>query len=296
MKQPNILYKYMPSSYEKEPKTEDGYIKCLDNGMVKYSSISDLNDPHEFMPFTFSSNYHEGLKNDREKELSAITNRKCSRAEKKKWKQLIYIKYRDLLNAINDKDPEMDSKIYRDLQERRKKNWGLFCLSETWQSLVMWHFYADSQSGVCIGWDANCSIFQKSATELPGNDYGFLSLGKVEYVETTEKAKVDVFTGTHDRRTFFIKYHEWSYEREWRSIVRWDAFKQEAEAKSNPKAGLIHLGVELIKEIIVGSKCPPIVKHKAAKFGLLQGIPVYSMILGNDHFGARRELIGDFER
>jgi ribosomal protein L30E len=54
--------------------------------------------------------------------------------------------------------------------------------------------------------------------------------------------------------------------------------------------------VELIKEIIVGSKCPPIVKHKAAKFGLLQGIPVYSMILGNDHFGARRELIGDFER
>jgi hypothetical protein len=260
--------------------------------MVKYSSIADLNDPHEFMPFTLESNFRQLLVEDRVKKLADIDKMKLSREEKKKLKAPIYSQCRNLQSVIDSNTSELDNQIYLELRKRREKNWGVFCLSDTWQSLVMWHFYAAAHTGVCIGWDGNCSIFQKGTTECPGNDAGFFPLRKVEYISNSEKTKVNVCTSAIDSRAFFIKHLEWSYEHEWRSIVRWDALEEGLAARSQKDASLIHMGVNSIKEIIVGTSCHPLAKQKAVKFGELHGVPVYSMALSTQHFGARRLLLG----
>lgn len=289
MDRPSILYKYMPSTYEEAPKTEDDYIRCLDNGMVKYSSIAALNDPHEFMPISFATDYHVGLEVKKMRHLDAINKMRISPREKARREEDICWRFELLQAAIEKQDPGMDHEIYRALYNTKVRKYGVFCLSETWQSLVMWHFYADSQSGVCIGWDSGLPIFQEGTAKRPGNDHGFFPLGKVEYVDNIEKEKMDVFTYVPDSKSMFTKHDDWSYEREWRSIVRWPSISYEVAQAANQQAGLIHLGTDSIREIIVGGKCPTVAKQKAAKFGKLHGIPVFSMALSTEHFGARRE-------
>lgn len=78
------------------------------------------------------------------------------------------------------------------------------CFSETWESIPMWSYYADSHKGVCIKYDfslldASDSRFEKI---IP-------SLHKVWYSEQR-------FADAKDTFAPFVKSLQWAHEQEWR--------------------------------------------------------------------------------
>ena len=78
------------------------------------------------------------------------------------------------------------------------------CFSETWESIPMWSYYADSHKGVCMKYDfalldASDSNFEKIIS----------SLHKVWYSEHR-------FVDRNDTFAPFIKSLQWAHEQEWR--------------------------------------------------------------------------------
>lgn len=87
----------------------------------------------------------------------------------------------------------------------QKRKFGkVACFSETWESIPMWSYYADSHKGVCVKYEFSL---------LDRNDITYknicASLQKVWYSQKR-------FMDSKNEFTPFVKSLEWSHEQEWR--------------------------------------------------------------------------------
>jgi hypothetical protein len=115
--------------------------------------------------------------------------------------------------------------------ESVKSTKGIFCLSETNDSVLMWSHYAEKHSGICI---------EMGVPEISN------SAVKVNYVE--ELPTLNFFE--HDQEdlaklVLLSKQKQWAYEREWRIID--PAFP----------SGLHRLNKTVVSAIIFGSAISP---------------------------------------
>ena len=87
----------------------------------------------------------------------------------------------------------------------QKREFGkVACFSETWESIPMWSYYADSHKGVCMKYEF--SLLDKSDITCKNICE---SLQKVWYSQHR-------FLDTENGFTPFVKSLEWSHEQEWR--------------------------------------------------------------------------------
>ncbi len=120
------------------------------------------------------------------------------------------------LSALNDPyeylHMETDNYLARvTLQERKKRanrEYGLLCFSASYSSPVQWAHYAESHSGICLGFDIpETSLIKIQYTEerTPGSEFkNSLDLKGVDFV----------------KQMLSKKHAHWRYEEEHRMLVR----------------------------------------------------------------------------
>lgn len=224
------LYKYYP------PETA---ALVLSNRKVRFSPIRAFNDPFElytfpnqiFSPFDFGYSLANHI-------LEVIKTEEELKGSDPLSESLIAVieQFRKgLIKGISAQEFAMNAgvKIAKKrfitepsqetlkIMQRLANIFGAFCLSEKFDSLLMWAHYAQNHEGVVIGIDPNevGTDFNSLAPvhytkSYPTNDDPNLAaaryLGRASYADISgEKALIN---------WFFSKSEEWSYEFEWRAI------------------------------------------------------------------------------
>lgn len=81
---------------------------------------------------------------------------------------------------------------------------GLFCLSELWNSILMWSHYGDAHKGVCVCFDLA--------------DYFDCNIFPVTYQKNYSNYKFGPNIGDFVQRVLLTKSYDWKYEKEHRVI------------------------------------------------------------------------------
>lgn len=203
---PRIVYKYLDSI---------GGRLALHESTIKYTSILHFNDPFECRFGDFSPDDVKRFVEDFE----------IAKTDRDQWKAFCNA-HADFIPAGSSERELMRHQTTEQLLQYVKsfslqaqpfvhsgvaKTLAIASFSERKDSLLMWSHYAQQHKGLVIGYDTNCfhSI-------LPDGD----SLSPVSYVDKRVAMPLssDVPWGTLDQLTT-TKFHDWSYEHEWRSVV-----------------------------------------------------------------------------
>ncbi|MQA37841.1 DUF2971 domain-containing protein [Rugamonas aquatica] len=130
------------------------------------------------------------------------------------------------------------------------KDWhnqiGIICTGRHWKSPVMWAHYANSHSGVCLGFDVPDKVAHQVvyAPERP-------------ILKLNPKLPLNGITEDILKTMLMTKYAQWSYEEEWRLSYKL--------TDPDPVNGCYYIpfGEHLtLREIIIGARC----KHSAIDF------------------------------
>lgn len=102
--------------------------------------------------------------------------------------------------------------INKILDEHRKRinKFGIYCLSEDPESILMWSHYADENKGICLE-------FQRT----PYNLLGSPATKRVDYAEKLPTFTIEDLKNTNTFKSDPIttKFEHWKYEKEWRAII-----------------------------------------------------------------------------
>ena len=275
---PNLLYKYL----------HEERMDVLANGMIRYTQPSAFNDPFEALPYIKAVADSESIEKQakklgKENEIfeQALNN---SLSSHPKFRALSQV-HQDLLTSLARRQlhqilpnliPQMQS-FFRDamsLQGVPKKMMykaiigamndaiGIFCLTETFENLLMWSHYSNSHKGFVLGFNADHTYFQQ--TEDKKGIAGYVK--KVRY--TTERPKITLIdlSKTNEqnldnwvKNIIWVKSGVWEYESEWRMIngLRDADFKKEQNGSA---ICLFHFPLESIERIYLGCKMERIKK------------------------------------
>ncbi len=189
-------------------------------GSLKFTPISDLNDPTELTPVMDRQAVRASLESLRETGYSSYQftwlRRQGALLRTLAPQQMAIDVPRTAAEAsrmlrhpvYNDLD-RMETMLFAAAQDIRDRV-GVLSLSERYDSLPMWAHYASQARGYVV-------IFDGLEQEFTGDNTGTLNTPrKVKYTRTFGGMTFDPAT---QNRLFFSKLIDWSYEREWR-IVR----------------------------------------------------------------------------
>ena len=242
---PPIFYKYCSI---KKATT------ILQDSAITLSSPRDFNDPFD--------TYFRMLPPS-EEDLRAWVNQKTPKP----------VKRMEMRNKVRRKSKFHKGKIPHEVQHSIDKM-GISCFSETSESILMWAHYADSHSGVCLGFDGvpiRQFILEPYMQEMrrynarpeqilhlvPKAKWRMLC--KVHYVDDLPIFKIassDISRANHIRKKSSI----WSYEKEWRII-----------APDGGAGQVMGFPKEILAEIIFGVKATGESIEKVRKLAVDKG-------------------------
>jgi hypothetical protein len=152
-----------------------------------------------------------------------------------------------MLPVFRSLEPALIMHLNQKLDEEFNKHFGVLCLSELWDSILMWGHYTSSHEGFVIGFDAEHSFFNQRRS--PADEFGFL-----RQVRYQVSRPVVSLMSSGALEWFETKADVWAYEREWRM------FRVLSQAKEVMPIGetLLHLfefPSDCITEVILGVRC-----------------------------------------
>jgi len=148
--------------------------------------------------------------------------------------------------AIDTTDPQIAHAVMM-AGAQLKREMGLLCLSRNWDNLLLWSHYGASHTGICLGFDI--------ADGDPGANYDTDVLYQPNLLQIRRPEDVNLDLANRLLRT---KHESWSYEQEVRMFVQ---LNDPPDAKD---LNWIEFGPELVlKEVIIGAQCHPIMSKKA---------------------------------
>jgi hypothetical protein len=205
--QSKILYKYLSCN--------EGSKAVLSNFTIKYTKPSNFNDPFDCKVFSFSDWKVDDWANFLSK----------------------YPEHREqaLPLAKRIMDENLCNFNFTD-------SFGVFCLSEVNNDILMWSHYADSHKGFCVGFHVNESYF----TEI----------FPVNYIKKYPKI-LPIASSEDTAKTIMLsKSCHWKYEQEWRKIKLLELPNNNilSEVQSYPK--------EIVASVIFGAKISPDFRQK----------------------------------
>ena len=143
------------------------------------------------------------------------------------------------------------------------------CLSEVYDSMLMWSHYAQNHTGFCIEYD-----FEEK-------DMFYKHLHPVVYTkERYAVSKIDILDGNKEflYKTTCRKSDVWSYEKEWR-IITANYNKVMPQKLKYPNGNYVLDLKTNIKAFYLGAKILDNFKDEIIQFGKMNGIVVYQMML-----------------
>lgn len=160
---------------------------------------------------------------------------------------------------------------------------GILCLSESAENLVMWAHYADSHRGFVIEFDEHSPFFDCRLTP----DDELRHLRKVSY---NSRRPSLTLADVEDFSPFMTKSTAWEYEAEWRMIVPLDT----ASKIIGEGAQALHLfdfPAEAITSVVLGCRMAVHKKEEVRK--ILTDLPHFSHVhcveaeIDNEHYLVR---------
>lgn len=242
-----------PSSFFKYRSADEGSMKYLISQIEKdevwFSKPSDFNDPFDCHPFFDLSGNNCEIAKKLEATYKKMTPT-MSRSERRS-------KSRE--SAKNSRVKEIQQQFKSSYFEKIRNEIGIYCLSTTEKSTLMWSHYANYHRGICLEYEGIDEFFSNAFPVIYSESrpivYG--------YKDSDDQLQLE--------NALLTKSDAWAYEKEWRMI---------AYTKG---PGLYKIPDHLLKRIIFGAqadkrtieditkiangrKHPPIISHaKLAK-------------------------------
>lgn len=207
---PSVLYKYAPPNIER-------ISRVVGDGMIYFSSPLDFNDPFDCWSAADVSTP------DKRERVIQQANEAYKRWKAKGW---------DVSGMLEGEESEKYQKTLRDNPDflahminddvhkrfMRHTRFGVCCLTEKCDNVLMWAHYADNHEGVCFEFNlsghlANATINTKGHRRC----FPFEFTRPVKYQDDYpywEWGDGDLFTGA-----CCTKSKEWEYEKEWRALM-----------------------------------------------------------------------------
>ena len=135
----------------------------------------------------------------------------------------------------------------RAAQSTFDSKFGILCLSEAADSLLMWAHYAGSHGGFVVQFDETHPFF--AASEFEGQSLG---LTRVEYSPERPVVSYSTLNSPH---LYYRKSPEWSYEREWR-LIKPLTTASKVIAREGFPLHLYEVPHEAVKGVILGHAIP----------------------------------------
>lgn len=228
-------------------------IESIANGNVKFTRMSELNDPLELFGKTDTKLMMESLEHYRKvgcndedlKNLTAQVYLLQKLTKNHKYRLSIVPKTPEEMNKIlkmqflhNEQNIiELGKQYLAEIRAEMLKNTGVFCLSEKYNSLPMWAHYANNAKGFVVEFQDLESCFEPDETDVLNR------LLKVNY----DYVPSVTFAPDSYKNTFFFKYKDWRYEKEFRVLKALNDCN-----KTEPNLFLSQIPKEKIKRIIIG--------------------------------------------
>lgn len=183
---PQFLYRY----YKLDPH----FYESIDQGYVWYSSPTSLNDPFDCHIYLES----KATKEQYETFLKECTNvRKLNRESIRRIAKDMFTKPKDRERIFNEVAADSISKN------------GICCFTEKNDNILMWSHYTNCHEGVCLKYDIDKMLTQKTYTLKV--DY---SQNYPTYNAVLDKGGNEVFT----KKMLGTKSCDWEYENEYRLL------------------------------------------------------------------------------
>lgn len=210
---------------------------------VWFSAPSRLNDPFECRPwFTFEGS--------QDQIVQSLARAICNRNPLLPPNEAVATAVGIFLEGRHRNTATLEN-LRQDVTSKLAHEIGLYCMSESCDSILMWSHYAADHCGYCLRFEAT------------DHTPFFGTAQRVGYSE--DFPVVDFYNTPHDKQVdliFLTKHQGWDYEREWRII----------DHDSGP--GLYEYPSEILTEIIFGIRMPDEDKSKIRSWAGKRGSPV----------------------
>jgi len=231
---PPLLYKYRTFD-------ECGYgMEMAVHGRSYFSSAVDFNDPFDcyFIPISKATQLPLAKLKRYIKQKVKQHFPESNRAERRN-------REKQALQRMKEQKHNPRAFI-PDVLEVQYRNIGVLSLTQRYNSLPMWAYYADNHSGLCIG--LRTEVIGKHQIEMLQQGQ-VLSLYNVQYTDNVPVVTVDHNPGviTEEERneiarTFYTKSNAWKHESETR-LIFWHYAKS-----------IYEFGTDAVGEIIIGAR------------------------------------------
>lgn len=230
--------------------------RCILDGLsVKATPPNQFNDPFEFLPAGYSGLTHSIIAEKLEEKrgqlmrlyyIELLNNRfRGNYREFERW-MLDHGGREIITSAIHS---QLSSRDFSEFVDLASSIFGVICLSEDSDNILMWSHYAQYHQGVVIGFDP-CQLNSMTGYEIH----------KVRY---SDKRPLMTFQGNgvpaHEDIVGIIasKAKLWSYENEWRILAPLNELKYlpDTDIYSLPVGGSCITRVILGSRISVEDKC-----------------------------------------
>lgn len=277
-----ILYKYFSNERT----------NFFENQYVRFTQPSEFNDPFECCP-TYVNYDHPDYIEQRMADFVFPIFLDYKKQHPEITFQEFKVKYEKLYNE----DREMMLQASREALELTQENvpkqldrkYGLFCLSENWDNILMWSHYSNEHKGFVVGFESEHPFFSHH-----DEDNGEITIQEIEY--STKRAELDLIEkyrgDSKDKEILFRKSPHWMYEKEWRKIKN---LENADSTISQSKVYLFKTPSDSVKEIVFGMRSSENtnkeVFEKLKLNSTLNHVRVFQAQRDNSRFGIIRKQI-----
>jgi len=129
--------------------------------------------------------------------------------------------------------------------------WGILCLSQRRDSVLMWGHYCDKPLGLVIGFDKSAAVFRKAKAMRPVN-----YVGKRIVFDTSWDSRSPELANYEDQ-IIFSKSEEWKYEQELRQAFQLRDLQRRPLGEKGTLAHFLPIGREVVVSVTLGPRCSP---------------------------------------
>ena len=221
------------------------------DGSIKFTPISELNDPSELTSNIIKEDVEQSLNRLRKngyresdlqylKQQGHLLQRLAPEFQAARVPQTVVQATTLIRSRFYDNLPLLEQLLAETATQISSKV-GLFCVSKRFDSLPMWAHYATSASGLVVVFEGLDDVFQ-------GDDTGVLKK-PIDVRYNREESGVTFEPSSHEA-LFFEKFQDWSYEQEVRVVMPLDECKVVRVKENN--LYLYKIPPTHISELIIG--------------------------------------------
>lgn len=268
---PNSLFKYVPPER----------IDITESLCICFSRRPSFNDPFDLNPVTpsFTQEEWEAITNDTLKKRHLVEVARGSQMSLEAYLTTQKEEKAFLVNVWKHNARWLREQAAERIGKRIDGEFGVFCLTEIENDLLMWAHYAKDHSGMMIEFDPT-RLKPPSEPSLYEEKLEIVS--RVEYSD--DRPQISWTGKITDSGIFLVKSPQWGHEREWRAIRK----LSDCDHRKPTSEGTVHLfklPPEAIKRVVIGCRMEARSVHDAVSANpALKHVKLQKAVINMEHF------------